>query len=370
MRALDRISLEARYETDSLGHYEFAEPLGVQLPRIQELHKIIFDSLDEKKYGIGWWETYADLDFKRRILISDHLIQSLPAIQTNCIEAKLSALELYDYWDQQTHQIKDAVKVVNGKVSFQYPERVTRLDDLHSYMADLHLKGFLSSVCSAIDCLAAVCVGVMGLQTSLVKIGYPSLLNHLRDNKDFAYANPKQKELLTVLESIEGEVGPNRWLTWLFDFRNMAMHRGRRITFNQIFPHPLSTIQKPMAMAVPMLVSNPAVSEMESLKDGVYEILSEKAEDTINDSLRFSIMFIEKVTAYLDAVWKERIDNPELIIQPKSQWKTIRSGSHNSFSGYRPGTISTKMDSANVHPSHVKRMRAASLNGNDIKKWK
>lgn len=370
MRAEDRRVLKARYTALNLGHYEFAEPLGVHLSNTQKLYSLLFASLDEENYGIGWWQCYTDLDFKRRILISDQLIQSLQAIQVNCIEARLSASSFFDGWDKQNQMIKNGIKIINGKPIFQYPERVSRLDDLPSYMTDLHLKGFLSSVCSAVDCLAAVCVGVMGLRTSLIKVGYPSLLNHLRDRTDFAYANSKQQELLERLQALENDAGPEKWLNWLFDFRNMSVHRGRRISFSQIFPHPSSTYKKPLARAVPMLVTNPAVSEIESLKDGSHEMLSESAEDSINASLKSCILFIESVVEYLTIVWNERIENPDLISQPKDQWKTIRNGDFNSFRGYNPNSISTAISQVTMHPSNIKRMRSAALDSKDINKWR
>ncbi len=176
------------------------------------------------------------------------------------------------------------------------------------------------------------------------------------------------------ITEIESAAGPSSWLQWMMDYRNMALHRGRRIRFSQILPR-TAKILSPKGNEiirtdiVQVLVRNPAVSEIESLKDGSIEPLSEPAEVTFDELLRSTIYFIEEVTKLLCVNWKIRRTRPTIIEQPSMQWSTIRRGDYRSFAGYRPRMLNVKFGTTYTSEAMVKRMRAASLAGADIENW-
>jgi len=366
--------LEIPYDqTSDADEHKFAKAIAAALPKSRNLRSAIYNDLSPDTFGISWWNSYSGLGQSRKILISDQLWQSLSSLQSNVIEAKVQLLELAVFWDSESAFMKDSVTVVNGKPVIKIPPKLTPKDDLPGYLADLHLKGFLSSICSAMDCLSAVIVGVMGFKENLLKVGFGSLERHFIEK--FSYANPDQIQFVQKYKEIISSAGPSGWLIWAMDYRNMAMHRGRRLRLSQLKPCPSGILNSKGQMGittevVQCLVRNPGVSEIESLKDGALETLSEPAETTLNEIFCSSLFTIEEVCTCLLAVWSSRRANPSLIAQPKEQWPRIRNGNDGSFIGYKPGTLETKMGMAVTSPAMVHRLKCASLAGNQIEQWK
>jgi len=374
MRKEDLASLNVKYtDGPDADDHRFAKAIGVSLPNIRTLRAEIFNDFDTKVCGVGWWAHHQRLDKKLRILISDQLWQSLSSVQDNVIEAKLHLLELLDLWDQEDRLMKNAVQIVNGEPRLLIPERAFAKDDLPNHFADMHLKGLFGSLSSSIDCVAAGIVGVMGVRQRLIETGYSGLRRHLR--QEFNYANEAQKNLPVRLDEIESSAGPSGWLTWLLDYRNMALHRGRRIRMSQVSPRPAGVLTHRGEDILRTdinhtLVSNPAVSEIESLKDRFLQPLTERGEVTLNEVIKSTTFFIEEVAKYLIDAWKARRENPTLIEQPAEQWPKIRDGEHRAFSGYEPGSLNVRADTIYSSEAMVTRMRAASLDGDNIEFWK
>lgn len=374
MRKEDAAALEAKYvEVPGADDHQFAKAIGVFLPSIKELRSEIFSDFSPTSFGVGWWSGYQTLDPKRRILISDQLWQSLSSVQDNVIEAKLHLLELLDLWDQEDAVMKDAVQIIDGEPRFIIPARVCAKDDLPNHLANMHLKGLFGSLSSSIDCLSAGVIGVTGVRQKLIEAGYSGLRKHLREK--FDYANEMQQTLPAKLDDIESAAGPKGWLSWLFDYRNMALHRGRRIRLSQVSPRPAGVLTPKGEQILRTdinhtLVSNPAVSEIESLKDRFLQPLSERGEVTLNEAIKSTAFFIEEIGKYLIKTWKARRADPTLIEQPLEQWPKIRDGEHRAFTGYQPGSLNVHADTIFSSEAMVTRMRSASLDGNNIEFWK
>lgn len=370
MREKDIEALDVNYPTgDRLNHTSFSRYLGLDIGFIERFHDKIVSTFSESVYGIGWMDEYENLDFRRRILISDQILQSLRGIELNLIEAKIHVSKLNNAWDKEAERLKYMVTIVDSKPFLRYPERNKPLDDLDSYIANMNLKGVFVSICSAIDCLSAVVVGIMGLETDIFKIGYPSLRAHLENGKDFNYAKGVQRTLLKTLNEFEAESGPDGWRKWVFDYRNMTIHRGRQMHFGTAL-YDGKEGGRIKTKAVNLLTSNPAVSEIESMKDQIIQPLSEDGRVTIDCSLQSCLKFCELVIAYQEEIWELRISNIDEIVQPKTQWKTIRNGHRDQFVGFKAGTVSNVFDMLTTNPEFIRRMKTSALDGENIYKWK
>lgn len=375
MRKEDLAVMNTKYNDNGSGSEDhlFAKAIGVSLPNIRILRAEIFSDFDTKSYGVGWWSGYQNLDTKRRILISDQLWQSLASVQDNLIEAKLHLMELLCLWDQEDILMKNAVQIINGEARLLIPAKISAKDDLPNHLADMHLKGVFGSLSSSIDCIAAGILGVLGIRQKLIEASYTGLKRHLK--QEFKYATNLQQSLLTKLEEIESSAGPTGWMNWLFDYRNMALHRGRRIRLSQVSPRPAAVLNHKGEEILRTdinhcLVSNPAVSEIESLKDRFLQPLSERGEVTLNELIKSTSYLLDQIAAFLTETWRIRRTNPSIIEQPMEQWPTIRNGEHRAFAGYSPDSLKVRADVIYSNEAMITRMRAASLEGNNIDFWK
>jgi len=166
------------YSGDQLDEQKFEKSLGIYLKETWILISEIYNSFDKSDFGIGWWKSYENLSFEQRILISDQLYQSIYSIQSNITEAKLHLIELLGEWEKENRSYDEGVQYNKGQFSIKHPLKTRPLDDLTSHMADLHLKGFLGSLTAAIDCMAAVVVGITGIRLEIYKVGFSELENH------------------------------------------------------------------------------------------------------------------------------------------------------------------------------------------------
>ena len=55
MRAQDYAKLEAPFSPSDDPELAFPKAVGIDLPEIEQLYREIFDDLDDKVFGVGWW---------------------------------------------------------------------------------------------------------------------------------------------------------------------------------------------------------------------------------------------------------------------------------------------------------------------------
>jgi len=134
----------------------FRHAVDAELPAADALVSEIRRDLSPTTFGIGWWSPHPDPP--RRILISDHLLLCASGVGINMVEARLHLLELRD---ARTRWNEDFAKRVRDSPSGLklLPASNVR-DELPRALASLHLGGLLRAVGSALDCLAAVVIGV------------------------------------------------------------------------------------------------------------------------------------------------------------------------------------------------------------------
>lgn len=269
---------------------------------------------------------------------------------------------------------RSAVDTRHGEIAVSLPTAKTPFDLLERQRVDMDIKGTMSSLCSALDCLAALIVGVMGLEQDLRKADIVPALNACR-KVSASPEDPRFKFVSCILRELQ-DAGPTGWHKYLVDFRNMILHRGRRMSFGTLIPSPQTDIRrggqtpKIHTRVVHYLASWPNLSEVEMWSQGHIYPLEETGQTTIKGLVESVLRFVNGVSGALVECWIERSKNPSLIVQPKNQWKYQRPILGEGFQGYLPGSEKHEANSIIGNPSLIVRMKMAHVDGARISFWR
>jgi hypothetical protein len=96
---------------------------------------------------------------------------------------------------------------------------------------DMEITGCVRALGSALDCLAAVAVGVLRMPFSIQRASFVDLTKAI-PAKTLAAATPKQQQLWTAIAQLcetHRRKPPAGWLDWLSGMRNLNVHRARQV---------------------------------------------------------------------------------------------------------------------------------------------
>jgi hypothetical protein len=336
--------------------------IGADIPSAGKLFLEIFHDLDANNFGISWWRS---TPVEERILISDYLYQCAEGIEKNLTEAKIHYLEWADARERQNNRIVDGIKFhPNGEPYFKHPPSTAPIDDLPNKLEGLHLCGFFRAIGSSLDCLGAIIIGVLGLNTSLRRSSIniaEKILSNVKATGDPGIQ--LQIDFRDFFEDKKKSSGPEDWLEWTDQYRNMFVHRGRRLTHNQLLPRepPLYDAAGnwiPRATSSLHLAKYPDKSDAEALIK-LDMVLDEDADKTLNGVFQSCRKLEEVICARLLYIWEERRKDPSLIQQPQTQWadKKLRTC---TFNGYGKNAVPLKASEMTGNPVLLRRMLAAS----------
>ncbi len=375
MRREDAERLAEPYSSEVLrAPARLASALGVPLPNVCKLAAEVFGDLDDQRFGIGWWEPHPGT--ARRILISDHLITCLGALETNLVEARLHLLEAQDLGNQEKRRFVDVVRVdAMGRHAVQLPPVNSPADEIVTAALNMHIVGCVRALASTLDCFASVIVGILALPTPIVRSGYKELRKALEACTSEAGALPVQADSASrILDTIRS-AGPTGWDDWVLGYRNMLVHRGRRLHLVKLAPTgaqlhgPRGSMFVPVE-PVPVLPNDPGRTDVEVLRDASAQhfLLTESCWETLEAATRSVWSVIENGSAALHACWVARRSSPESPSQPRQQWPTTE-GRTPVFEGYAPGTVPFDATEFRTHPDFGRRMKAAALEDSTRGSW-
>lgn len=210
--------------------------IGVNLPHWTALADEIFaDFTEQPPYGSGWWAP--DPGASRRILISDQLHCCVESVAGNVTEAALHWLEYLGASDRDSARLTDAVKMTPTGPVISPPRPRNPFEQLCPDFIRIHQGGIIRALASALDCLAGVMIGTAALPMSILRADFDKARAKLAKINGAANAGASmQAQLAARLEAAIAAAGPQGWLDWTLDFRNMLVHRGRRIEIGQFLP--------------------------------------------------------------------------------------------------------------------------------------
>jgi hypothetical protein len=169
--------------------------------------------------------------------------------------------------------------------------------------------------------------------------------------------------------------GPDGWLDWTLAFRNMLIHRGRRIDIGQFVPRPEVILgpdgkRVPRARVVTQLPKDPDRSDIEVLREpSIPPVLTEDSETTLKGLIETTRRLTDEVGKELLAIWKWRRANPTKLVQPLRQWPKGLSTKSIGFDGYKPGAFPFKPSQFMSHPVMLRRLRSAALDDSQRVQW-
>jgi hypothetical protein len=340
----------------------FHSSIGADVPSAGVLVREIFNDLNANTFGISWWQS---TPVQERILIGDYLYQCADSIEVNLVEAKLHYMEWLDVRDRQDARLGNVVsRTPQGELKVKHPPSLAPIDDLPNKLEGMHICGFFRAIGSSLDCLASVMVGILGLNTSLrwSDIGTAEgVLKKLTPQN--TPSSKVQIDFRDLFETAKKGSGPEDWLAWASQYRNMFVHRGRRLSTGEFVPRETLILDAreriyPRVKTQLHLAKYPDKSDVEAFirKD---VSLNEDADITFRGVFKSTRDFEEIICERLVSIWSERRNDPSLIEQPPTQWNTKIKPC--KFSGYDKNAPPLSYDEIMGNPTLHQRMWAAAV---------
>ena len=263
------------------------------------------------------------------------------------------------------------------RLRIRLPSRTRPLDDLPQAMATLHVAGFFRAAISALDCLGAVIVGVVGLPARILRSDIGITLRALdRCREPSTPGGRLQMDFGARFRQLIHDAGPDGWLEWTTTFRNMLAHRARRIEFIQLrsdsslygpYDEPIIRTE-----SIHHLTRDPGLSDIEAL---LYRrrqelVLSERAEASLDGVLASTIRLAETTARNLLNVWNARRQAPDLVRQPREQWPDGAAQPDVAFQGYAPGSVEVNPGGFVSGPDTPRRLLASALTDDLREQWR
>lgn len=349
--------------------------IGVSLPNWSSLETEIFnDFVEQQPYGIGWWAPGPGAS--RRILIADQLSCCLASVAENMTEAALHWLEYVDASDRDCARFAHAVKMLPCGPVIEPPRPRCASEQLAPDLVRMHQAGLIRAIASALDCLAGVIIGVAALPQNILKADFKQARTVLAGIDGSANAGTKaQADFAALLERAIAAAGPQGWLDWTLDLRNMLVHRGRRIELGQYLPITPVLLgpdgrPAPRARRVSHLPRDPGRSDIEVFIDTPWNmVLHEEDARTLQGVMNSTVLLLEAAAGYLLNLWRWRRAHPEDLRQPTDQWKNGPSKQSTSFNGYAPDPLPLKPSLGMMHPTTARRLSAAAVDDAARPQW-
>lgn len=216
-------------------------------------------------------------------------------------------------------------------------------------------------------------ISVLGLPAALRRADIGKAEKALSSIRNLDTANSRlQADFRTFYEEVRSASGVEDWLEWANQYRNMFVHRGRRIKHGEIIPQDVLLLDAkgqviPRATSASYLAKFPDRSEIEALIKSKDIVLREDADVTLKGIFKSCRELEENVCERLLVIWEERRNNPTLIEQPAAQWDAnIRVC---NFNGYAPDSPPLNADLAIINPVLGRRMLSASVDDAHRNLW-
>jgi hypothetical protein len=373
MRKEDLDRLAVKYPTPGMSPARLTPALGVSTPHWDSLIDAVVADLSEREpFGIGWWAPHPGV--ARRILISDQLCTCLQSAGDNLVEAGIHWLEYLGAIERANDRISETFSVRGNSLLESPPSCV--LDEITVSLPQLHVVGVARALSGSIDCLASVVIGVLAFETPILQARLTSLKTELESAKRNASATSGaalQRAFAVRFDEILAAAGEPGWLDWVIDFRNMLVHRGRRIYVQEVRPRSPRLYRADGNVRLELvshLPKDPSRSDVEAGRHGgLRAVLTEDAGTTLRGLIESTRKLVDDVGNELRGIWQQRRSNPPLLQQPRKQWPKVDFSQRSRFVGYKPGSVPLTAPALAGGSLLWRRMRAAALDDATRQRW-
>jgi hypothetical protein len=281
-------------------------------------------------------------------------------------------LEYQHFAERDSERFADVVQIRDGQFDVALPSPRNALEELSREMVVMHIAGMARALSAALDCLAGTIIGVVAIPTPILTADLGRNIRQFltKIGNGTTDGERVQADFYRKFSEVIASVGPDGWLQWALDFRNMLVHRGRRLENGQFVPQTPQLYGpdgEPVLRArrLTYLPRNPSMSDVEVWRETPMASIRDPLE-----ALDSTKAMISETAKLLIDVWKWRRDNPQILTQPAAQWpKGATTTPASVFQGYAPRSRNLSSSIASIHPIVWRRFLAASLDDASRSQW-
>ena len=349
------------------------------------LGKEVEADLDESEGGIGWWNGH--VGWKVSAQLGEYLISSCEGVESSLRHASLAVEEHRRVEYSLNFDRLRRVRALEGRASSR-DEKIGALtggsasEKRREDMQAVWSEQILVSLAQALDRLAAVALIVSGIKEDVLRADWVSLMAIAKKEarggptqglRQGVYADldsagrEHQHSFLATIARSESH-GPEDWLPWLLKARNTGVHRAPRMRV-----YTMVTDRGRISGLILPLPAQPDWADTEAVvhtsRGGFESMFLQQAPQLIYEGLLASVVsLVAAVSEASRELWIERRANPELIIQHGGTWRPMDKASIVRFHGYGEAAPTVTKEIA-LHPSIIRRLRAAKLFGDQVDEW-
>jgi hypothetical protein len=330
--------------------------IGVRVDEASALARRLNTDISADAWGYRQFDDLADE--LQRAVVSDQLRSAAQGLAENLVEARLH---------------ERAVRELVGPNGVPMAGQNASLNDhLLNDNLELNVVGFFRAFGSALDCLAAVLIGVLRVPMSLqyADMGRLSRFDPqapgrdapdpLEDTQRHAWA-----ELADLLRA-ERERDPSGWYVWGLETRNALLHRGRGL--KAFLPRPISGRLMVVSNESPAALYRydyylrrrpwlPGIVQLARANGPGGVWLHEPAQDTLAGLFERLNEMVEQLAAWALARWDDQ-EQARNLVAPERAWKPVREV-ESEFGGFGEPTAPTSFTALVVNTQDTEQLGLA-----------
>ena len=230
------------------------------------------------------------------------------------------------------------------------------------------------------DRLAACLIGVAALQIDIVGADWSDIERAIKQEEKRGRravdgtgpsGRAAQMNLLRIVEESVSD-GPEDWLPWMLDLRNVNAHRAPKMSWLLM----TGAGRKSDGLTTPFYLQ-PDWPEVESMvhspahaKDARHILLLRDPLATMHGFLDQVVQVVARSGAAMLDLWTSRCGEPTLLVQPGSQWKTVMERRQLRFQGFTNDVLKVHSKAVYMHPDNAKRLQASKVLDADTNFWR
>jgi hypothetical protein len=324
---------------------ELIESLGVRLEGWRRLEEKLTEAYTAEA---GGFEFFEDLALLPRAVSSDLILGASRAVEVNLAEARLHETA---YGELAAPGRGFASTVADSEVEMRMTAEVVAV---------------FRACGSALDCVAAVCIGLLRVPSSIRRASFSRVRRLGVDQAPSDAHSTLWKQLDALIKQGDEPAG---WIDWALELRNAYLHRGRplqilvqrELDMPRLYlpPDALREVTLERLRADPHLPSRPWIPDMDQMAEAKTRvgdtILNEPATVTLRSLSEVVQALVESVGNWLVTAWEEHVTLREA---PAQAWD-LEIERFQRFAGFTSEYAGLEYGAMAISPRDAERVKLA-----------